>query len=124
MTYTKDGIMAQILVAFGQGTGFVRVSHDASVELRNRYYDRITPDVIKDWEIYAVQVLERIRALGRLMASNAIAAGETSITGAGAVSAAARIVEVHSQTNLCGGPPTAGSLGGEDDTPYGKRNPL
>jgi hypothetical protein len=105
MAYTKDGIMAQIYVAFGQGTGSMRVSHDAAVELHNRYYDKITPQVINDWDKEAVQVLERIRAIGRLVAHDAAAAGTTTVAGAGAVNTAAQKVEVVSQTTLCGGPP-------------------
>jgi hypothetical protein len=105
MAYTKDGIMAQILVAFGQGTGAVRVSHDATVELRNRYYPMITDKVISSWDTEAVQVLERIRAIGRLMAHDATAAGGTTILGGGAVNTAATKIEVISQTVLCGGGP-------------------
>jgi hypothetical protein len=105
MAYTKDGIMAQILVAFGQGTGTVRVSHDAAVELHSRYFDKITTDVINNWDREGVQVLERIRAIGRLMAHDTIQTGATAILGAGAVNTAAPTVELKSQTTLCGGPP-------------------
>lgn len=106
MAYTKDGIMAQILVAFGQGTGSLRVSQEAAMELHNRYYPKITDDVIKTrWAAEGVQVLERIRAIGRLVASNTSAAGGTTIAGGGAVNSAAATVELKSQTDLCAGPP-------------------
>jgi hypothetical protein len=100
MAYTRDGVMAQIYVAFGQGTGGVRVSQDACVALHRKYYARITDDVIKNWDTWGVQVLERFRALGRLMAHQAGAVGKTNIVGAD-VEGAARTVESQSRTPLC-----------------------
>jgi hypothetical protein len=100
MAYTRDGVMAQIFVAFGQGTGSVRVSQDACAALHGQYYDRITDDVIANWDTWGVQVLERFRALGRLMALNAGAAGKTNIVGAD-VESAARTVESQSRTPIC-----------------------
>jgi hypothetical protein len=100
MDYTRDGIMAQMFVAFGQGTGAVRVSQDVCTALRDRYYGHIDDAVVRDWETLAVQVLERIRALGRLMAINAGAAGKTNLAGAD-VESAARLVEAQSFTPLC-----------------------
>jgi hypothetical protein len=100
MAYTRDGIMAQIYVAFGQGTGTVRVSQDVCIALRDHYQGRITDEVIDRWEILAVQVLERFRALGRLMAVNASTTGSTSIAG-GDVETSADIVERQSETELC-----------------------
>lgn len=100
MDYTRDGIMAQMFVAFGQGTGAVRVSQDVCTALRDRYYGHIDDAVVRDWETLAVQVLERIRALGRLMAINAGAAGKTHLAGAD-VESAARRVEAQSFTPLC-----------------------
>jgi hypothetical protein len=107
MAYTKDGIMAQVYVAFGQGTGPVRVSQDTCTALFNRYYGRIDDDVLAHWGNYAVQALERVRALGRLMATNAAAAGKTSIDGAD-LQVSADKVAVESATALCGGPPDDG----------------
>ena len=67
--YTQEGIMAQIFVAFGQGTGATRVSHDAAVALRTLYFDAITTEIVTTrWAEEAVQVLERIRAIGKLAA--------------------------------------------------------
>ena len=108
MAYTRDGIMAQIYVAFGQGTGAVRVSQDVCVALRKLYQGRITNKVIASWETDAVQVLERFRALGRLMAFKAGVAGSTSIAGAD-VASSAQIVELESNTDLCQGPPLSHS---------------
>jgi hypothetical protein len=100
MDYTPDGIMAQIYVAFGQGTGAMRVSQDVCAALRSRYYGRIDDAVVKGWEALAGQVLERFRALGRFMALNAGTAGKTNLAGAD-VESAARMVERQSNTPLC-----------------------
>jgi hypothetical protein len=100
MDYTPDGIMAQIYVAFGQGTGAVRVSQDVCVALRSRYFGSIDDAVVNGWEALAVQVLERFRALGRLMALNAGMAGKTNLAGAD-VESAAQMVERESNTPLC-----------------------
>ena len=97
--------MAQIYVAFGQGTGAVRVSQDACKVLRKRYYGRIDPSIVDSWETTAVQVLERFRALGRLMAMNAGLAGRTNIVGSD-VETAAVLVERQSGTPFCP-PPTS-----------------
>jgi hypothetical protein len=102
MVYTRDGVMAQVYVAFGQGTGAIRVSQDVCTALHDRYYGRITDAVVKDWDTWAVQVLERFRALGRLMAGSASAAGKTTIAGAD-VAAAASTVEKQSASDLCNG---------------------
>lgn len=110
--YTRDGIMAQVLVAFGQGTGPMRVAQEACLELRERYYGRITDDVIQRWDRVAVQVLERIRAIGRLLAANAAAAGRTAIAGS-VVNDAAKIVERESDTELC--PPRKRAGASDDD---------
>jgi hypothetical protein len=102
MVYTRDGVMAQVYVAFGQGTGALRVSQDVCTALRDRYYERITDAVLENWDTWAVQVLERFRALGRLMAANASAAGKTTIMGAD-VEASALAVEKQSTSELCNG---------------------
>src|ERR1700722_19212834 len=100
--YTPDGIMAQVYVAFGQGTGAIRVSQDVCLALHDRYYSRITATVVQDWDTLAVQVLERFRALGRLMANQAGAGGKTALAGAD-VQAAAVTVEKASASDLCNG---------------------
>ena len=100
MRYTRDGIMAQIWVAFGQGTGFTRVSQEACVHLHEMYYDAIRDELVAAWEEEAVQVLERIRAIGRLAASKAIDSGATAISVAD-VRASAQAVHRSSDTPWC-----------------------
>jgi hypothetical protein len=104
MAHTKDGIMAQLLVAFGQGTGALQVSQEAALELHRWYYDAITDEIVKDWDLYAVQVLLRMRAIGSLAALKAILAGSTTIT-AGMVYESALTVQQMSDTPICPVPP-------------------
>lgn len=80
MAYTQDGIMAQVYVAFGQGTGAVRVSQDAALELHRWYYNAITPALITAWGDEALQVLDRIRAIGSLAALKAVLEGSPTVT--------------------------------------------
>jgi hypothetical protein len=100
MAYTKQGIMAQIWVAFGQGTGFTRVSQDACLHLQQMYYDAIRDELVESWDEEAVQVLERIRAVGKLAASKAIDAGATAIS-IDDVRASAEAVHRTSDTPWC-----------------------
>jgi hypothetical protein len=105
MAYTQEGIMAQILVAFGQGTGTIRVSQDAALELRRWYYDAITPTIIDtQWETQAVQLLERARAIGSLAALKATGTGATAISPQNVYDSAST-VQVASMTDLCPPPP-------------------
>lgn len=100
-TYTQAGIMAQIWVAFGQGTGATRVSQEAAMALHNRYYNRIVEvNAPSSWAAEAVQVLERIRAIGRLAAYNALQRGDTAISSTD-VDSASSTVELQSETELC-----------------------
>ena len=103
MPYTREGIMAQVYVAFGQGTGEVRVSQEACTALYDRYFGMITEQVLADWGDQAVQVLERIRVLGRMVAIQTSLAGQ-SVISAGTVTAAAPVVELNSDTYICGSP--------------------
>lgn len=100
MAYTIDGVMAQIWVAFGQGTGAVRVGHEAAWALRELYYDAIDETVLSVWESEAVQVLERIRTIGRLAAALALEQAQIAISRE-TVLAAAAAVEAASGTSLC-----------------------
>ena len=101
MAYTKDGIMAQIWVVFGQGAGAIRVSHDAAMELHRWYYNAITQEVIDTrWEGSAVQALERIRAIGGLAALTARTEGAIEITPKHVYAAAAH-VQTNLTTDLC-----------------------
>jgi hypothetical protein len=100
MPYTKDGVMAQMFVALGQGTGAVRVSRDACAAFHSRYYDWIDDEILAAWGAAAVQILERVRAIGRRLAFQASLEGRTAIDGA-AVLAAARAVEEGESCPYC-----------------------
>jgi methionyl-tRNA formyltransferase len=105
MAYTQEGIMAQIWIAFGQGAGAIRVTQDAAMELRRWYFDAITPQVVDvEWETSAVQVLDRIRAIGSLAAMKATSAGATAIVPQNVYESAAA-VQLSSGTPLCPDPP-------------------
>ena len=100
MAYTKDGVMAQIWVAFGQGTGAIRVSQEACWVLHDLYYDHIDEDVLNEWETAAVQALERVRAIGSLAALLASTIGSTVISPTN-VTTAASTVQQTSGTPMC-----------------------
>lgn len=105
MAYTQEGIMSQILVAFGQGTGAIGVSQDAALELRRWYFDAITPQIVNtDWAIKGVQVLNRIRAIGALAALKAVLAGAVAVSQLD-VYDSALTVQLTSDTELCPPPP-------------------
>ena len=105
MAYTQEGIMAQIWIAFGQGAGAIRVTQDAAMELRRWYFDAITTQVVDvEWETSAVQVLDRIRAIGSLAALKATSVGATAIVQQDVYDSAA-IVQDTSGTPLCPDPP-------------------
>ena len=100
--YTQEGIMAQIWVAFGQGTGLTRASQGAVMVLHARYFSHITSsaDIIKLWGENAVQVLERIRTIGKVAAFKALVRGATSISEED-VKEAMESVERESDTSWC-----------------------
>lgn len=100
MAYTQDGIMAQVYVAFGQGTGAVRVSQEAALELHRWYYNAITPTLITAWGDEALQVLDRIRAIGSLSALKAIEQGSPTVT-VHQVYESAQQVQLTSDTPWC-----------------------
>lgn len=101
MAYTQEGIMAQIWIAFGQGAGAIRVSHDAALELYQWYYDKITPYIVHErWQTDAVQALDRIRAIGRHAAFLAARDGSTVIKPEYVYEAASKVQGL-SLTPLC-----------------------
>lgn len=101
MAYTQEGIMAQIWIAFGQGAGAIRVSQDAAMELRRWYFDAITPQIIdEEWETEAIQILDRIRAIGSLAALKATTQGATAISPQ-IVYDSASAVQDTSETEFC-----------------------
>ena len=101
-TYTPEDVVQQSLVAFGQGTNYLRVNAEAAqyvVDLMQATIERFR--IQESWETEAVQVLERLRAIGRLAASYATQNGSTVITGE-EVSRAAILVQRTSKTMICG----------------------
>lgn len=105
MPHTLNGVMNQVFVAFGQGTGPLRVAQGACRDLRERYTPRIDEAVLARWADEAVQVLERIRAIGRAAAAEASLAGRTAITTQELRTAILR-VEAQSGTPICPAPGT------------------
>jgi hypothetical protein len=108
MPYTREGVLAQLFVALGQGTGAVRISHAACRAIGERYEPRIDDALRAGWEDGAVQVLERLRAIGRTAAAQAGVEGE-NVLSVNRLIAAARQVESVSLTPLC--PPDPFALG-------------
>ncbi|HEY9421131.1 MAG TPA: hypothetical protein VIW92_06935 [Thermoanaerobaculia bacterium] len=99
--------MAQIWIAFGQGAGPIRVSQEAAMELHRWYFDAITPEVIDErWETDAVQVLDRIRAIGSLAAMKATNLGSIAITPKEVYESASQVQDT-SHTPLCPPKPPA-----------------
>ena len=105
MAYSKEGVMAQIAIAFGQGAGAIRVSQEAAMELRRWYLDAITDGILSNvWEKEAVNILERIRAIGALAERKARDRGDTKIT-VDDVYSSALTVQGTSDTDYCPPPP-------------------
>ena len=91
--------MAQIWVAFGQGTGMNRTSQTAVLALHTRYFaeaEKRRPE----WGPNAVQVLERIRTIGKVALLKATERADTAISEED-VNAAIEAVERESDTSWC-----------------------
>ena len=100
-TYTPEDVVQQSLVAFGQGTNYMRVNAEAAqyvVDLMQATIERFR--IHENWGTEAVQVLERLRAIGRLSASYATQNGGTVISGE-EVSRAAILVQRASKSDYC-----------------------
>lgn len=97
---TQEGVMDQLLVALGQGTGTVQTSQEATASLRTRYWDRITPQVLEAWSTEANAVLVRIRTIGSLANQRRVAEGRATLNGTD-VTLAADTVEHDSGTRFC-----------------------
>lgn len=121
MAHTLDGIMNQVFVAFGQGTGPVRVANGACRDLRERYTPRIDEAVLTRWEDEAVQVLERLRAIGRTAAAEAALAGRTALSAQELRTAILR-VENQSATPFC--PPEGTGFAPEASRTYTRQGIL
>ena len=76
--YTAEQLFGQAFVAFGQGTGPVRVHSETITAIRARYQHFLSV-ALEHWEEDAPQALERVRATGRTAAFLAIQAGQTAI---------------------------------------------
>lgn len=99
-TNGKGKILAQILIAFGQGAGPVRVSREACGALIQHYEPLIDDAVEKDWQDQAVQALERVRTTGRLAVQTMTREARTAIN-KDDVEVAYTQVEKVSATSIC-----------------------
>ena len=100
--YSQQDVLNQCLVAFGQGTGCVRVSSEACREfigLMSQVEER--RELHKDWGDIAVQMLERMRTIGRVAASLLLKDGRVHIE-ARDVAVAFRRVQMGSKSPGCG----------------------
>lgn len=97
----KGKILAQILIAFGQGTGPVRVSRNACAALIQHYEPLIDDAVEESWEGEGVQALERVRTTGRLAAHTMTEKARTCINEDDVKVAYSRVEKV-SATSICG----------------------
>ena len=101
-TYTQQDVIHQCLVAFGQGTNFMRVSSRACREfVRLMQISESQHAMHRTWGTDAVQLLERVRAIGRLAAALAVDQGTTVIE-AEVVQRGFRKVRLVSKTGWCG----------------------
>lgn len=76
--YTAEQLFGQAFVAFGQGTGAIRVRTATITEIRRRY-EHYLKAALENWEADAPQALERVRATGRTAAFFATEKGQTAI---------------------------------------------
>ena len=101
--YTRDDVIYQSLVAFGQGTNYTRVSTRACREIA-----RIAGSLAEErelatsWGTIAVQLLERVRVAGRIAAARAVEAGSSYID-FDDVRVATRKARLGSKSTSCGG---------------------
>lgn len=75
---SQQNILAQFYVAFGQGAGTMRVHRGTVAALRERYRRNLA-DWEKRWDDIGAQMLERVRAIGRLAAHRATSGAHTAI---------------------------------------------
>jgi hypothetical protein len=93
-------IETQALVAFGQGTDTMRVSRAAAMAFRQCLNRRLTPEVVDTWPEIAVQLLERVRSIGRVAAQLALALGDTCISRDDVLAAFEKVAR-RSKTDYC-----------------------
>jgi hypothetical protein len=73
-----EAVMAQIYVAFGQGTGEIRVAKEACLAVRAQVISQLDTMVV-NWDAEAVQILERVRAVGRAARQRAVMRYDTVV---------------------------------------------
>ncbi len=101
--YTQQDVLNQTLVAFGQGAGCVRVSSRACRELVGLMTPIIEArELAAEWEEIAVQMLERIRTIGRVAVDLMLKEGRVYIE-ENDVAVAFRRVQLGSKSEGCGG---------------------
>ncbi|MEM9598110.1 MAG: hypothetical protein AAGD06_27860 [Acidobacteriota bacterium] len=104
-TYTQQDVVSQSLVAFGQGTHFMRVSSRACRVLVAVMENLVlTRRIHENWGTEAVQILERVRLIGRVAASLAVKDARTVVEEADVRFAVPR-VQIVSKTDRCGPDP-------------------
>ncbi|MEO1368645.1 MAG: hypothetical protein AAFX50_15840, partial [Acidobacteriota bacterium] len=100
-TYTRRDVINQSLIAFGQGTNFMRVSSRACREIeRLMVVVDESRSLHERWGTIAVQILERVRSIGRVARAWAVEDGETVI-GEEYIGRAFRKVKLTSKTVDC-----------------------
>ncbi|MEM1179298.1 MAG: hypothetical protein AAGM22_13190 [Acidobacteriota bacterium] len=112
--YNRQDVINQALVAFGQGTNFMRVQakalrvfvHSANLTIDSR-------DLVERWGKVAVQVLERVRTMGRVAAAFAIEDARTYINDED-VLIAMRKVKLGSKSDYCDNNEGEGEEGGSE----------
>lgn len=78
--YTLADVINQSMVAFGQGTDYLRVNHRACRRLAALMTDTNNRHRLNEvWQDQAVQILERVRMIGRVAAAFATEEARTFI---------------------------------------------
>jgi histone H3/H4 len=91
--YLPEDVIYQSLIAFGQATDYLRVNRDAAHAIVNLMKEAIEQQRVQlRWETEAVQILERLRAIGRSAALLAIQDGRTVIGAADVENATSRVI--------------------------------
>lgn len=96
----REVVMAQVYTAFGQGTGEIRVSREACAELARQFEPHLEK-MLDGWDTKAVQILERVRAIGRGVRQASIMRHDTAARAVDVLEVAPRVKEV-SKTEYCG----------------------
>jgi hypothetical protein len=94
-----EEIAGQILIAFGQGTGAIRVPR-VTVRAMRAYFTRFADKALPRWKEDGTEALERVRLMGRLAAQIAVGRGSLELGGED-FTKAADMVRLASKTDLC-----------------------